>query len=207
MSCRPVPTRSSSRGNHGLVTARPSSADQSKKGKRRAEEAIKLRFPKPSGEGTAFLRRFGEGQEELYRRGGVAAAMKKMVELSGVRFEDREPDVVIPQPDGQQAARMAANMNFFLSHDAPAAHRYRFDMTALEAARMRILPAVGRTSGSAVPRYSVQAVAERLALQVVEFPGGHSGYALRPREFALRLRQVLNSSRETDRENLQASGV
>lgn len=64
MSCRPVPTRSLPRGNHGLLTARPSSGDQTKKGKPRAEEAIKLRFPKPSGEGTAFLRRFGERQED-----------------------------------------------------------------------------------------------------------------------------------------------
>ena len=72
---------------------------------------------------------------------------------------------------------------------------------------MRILPEVGRISGSALPRYSVRAVAERLGLQVLEFPGGHTGYVLRPREFALRLRQVLNSSRETDRENLKASGA
>jgi hypothetical protein len=72
---------------------------------------------------------------------------------------------------------------------------------------MRILPAVGRTSGSALPRYSAQAAAERLGLLVLEFPGGHTGYVLRPREFALRLRPVLNSPRETDRENLQASGA
>jgi hypothetical protein len=43
----------------------------------------------------------------------MAAAMKKMVALSGVRFDDREPDLNPPQ--GQRAAMTARNMSFFLS--------------------------------------------------------------------------------------------
>jgi pimeloyl-ACP methyl ester carboxylesterase len=148
-----------------------------------------------------------EEVEELYRRGGVAAAMKKMVQLAGVNFDDREPDVNVTPPVGQQAARMAANMGFLLTHDLPAVRHYKPDLSALEIQRTLILPAIGRNSGAIVPRHSALALAERLGLQAVEFPGGHTGYVLRPREFASRLRQVLNSSRETDRGNLQAGGA
>jgi pimeloyl-ACP methyl ester carboxylesterase len=143
--------------------------------------------------------------EELYHRGGVAAAMKRMVDLSGVKFEDREPDVKVAPPVGQEAARMAANMGFLLTHDLPAVRHYKPNLAALGIHRALILPAIGRNSGEIMPRHSALALAERLGLQPSEFPGGHTGYFLRPREFTLRLREVLNSSRKTDRENLQAS--
>jgi pimeloyl-ACP methyl ester carboxylesterase len=143
-----------------------------------------------------------EEVEELYRRGGVAAAMKKMVELAGVNFDDREPDVNVTPPVGQEAAGMAANMGFLLTHDLPAVRHYTPDLAALEIQRTLILPAIGRNSGEIVPHHSALALAERLGLQAVEFPGGHTGYVLRPREFALRLRQVFNSAKETERENL-----
>jgi pimeloyl-ACP methyl ester carboxylesterase len=135
-----------------------------------------------------------EEVQQIYRREGLAAAMKKMVAISGVRFDDREPDVELPQPSGPRAASMAANLNFFLTHDAPFAHQYELDMTLLQAAADRIVVAAGRTSGETMPRRSAMALAERLGTQIVEFPGGHSGYALRPREFASRLREVLASS-------------
>ena len=130
---------------------------------------------------------------QIFRREGVAAAMKKMAAISGVNFSDREPDVELPRPDSQGAARMAANMSFFLSNDAPAAHRYKLDVAALKAAPTRIVPASGRTSGETLPRHSALALAERLGTPVAEFPGGHSGYVLRPREFASRLREVLGA--------------
>ena len=143
-----------------------------------------------------------EEVEEIYHRAGVAAAMKKMVELAGVNVDDREPDVNVTPPVGQEAAGMAANMGFLLTHDLPAVRHYTPDLAALEIQRTLILPAIGRNSGEIVPRHSALALAERLGLQAVEFPGGHTGYVLRPREFALRLRQVFNSAKETERENL-----
>jgi len=147
-----------------------------------------------------------EEVEEIYRSAGVTAAMKKMVELAGVNVDDREPDVNVTAPVGQEAARMAANMGFLLTHDLPAVRHYTPDLSALEIQRTLILPAIGRNSGEIVPRHSALALAERLGLRVLEFPGGHTGYVLRPREFALRLRQVLSTPIGMDQDRLKASG-
>src|ERR1022692_3323511 len=51
--------------------------------------------------------------------------------------DDREPDVAIPQP----APERAANLQFFLASDAPAAHRYQLDIPALKAAAAQNVPA------------------------------------------------------------------
>lgn len=131
--------------------------------------------------------------EQTYRREGAAAAMKMMVAASEVNFDDREPEVELPRPDPARAAAMAANMNFFLSRDAPAAHQYQWDLAALNAARNRIVPAAGRNSGEIMARHSAISLASRLGTPLVEFPGGHSAYVLRPREFAARLHEVLSA--------------
>ena len=146
----------------------------------------------------ARARQVHEEVEQIYHSEGVAAAMKRMVAVSEVKFDDREPEVVLPQVDRQRAATMAANMNFFLLRDAPAAHQYKWDVAALKAVRDRILPAAGRTSGETMPRHSAIALANRLGTPVVEFPGGHSAYVLRPKEFASRLNEVLRASMKTD---------
>ena len=60
-----------------------------------------------------------EDLDETLRRGGVAAAMRKGLAQSGLNFADREQEVVLPQPTPQRAA----NLEFFRTYDAPAAHR------------------------------------------------------------------------------------
>lgn len=131
--------------------------------------------------------------DQIYRRIGLPAAMKEMAELSGLNLVDREPDVKLPAPDGQSAVLHMRNLNFFLSHDAPAAHNYKLDVPALEAAATKIIPAAGRTSAGSVPHKSVLALANRLGSGVRYFPGGHTAYFLRPREFASTLRQALSA--------------
>jgi pimeloyl-ACP methyl ester carboxylesterase len=127
-----------------------------------------------------------EEVEDLYRREGIAAAMRKFVAVAGIRFDDREPDVSIPQPRPERIA----NLQFFLAHDAPAVHRYQLDLPALRAAAARIVPAAG-ASTQTFPRRCAQALAGELGRPLAEFPGGHSGFMLRPRAFAARLREIL----------------
>jgi pimeloyl-ACP methyl ester carboxylesterase len=152
----------------------------------------------PDAERAAHIRAHEE-VDQLFRSGGLPAAMRKMVEISGVRLDDREPEVQVPRPDPKSAAARAANLSFFLTHDAPAALAYKFELAALKAAGARILPAAGITTGDVVPRHSAMALAERIGQPLVEFPGGHSGYALNPRAFALRLREVLGGPGGADR--------
>jgi pimeloyl-ACP methyl ester carboxylesterase len=129
-----------------------------------------------------------EEVEDLYRREGIAAAMRKFVAVAGIRFDDREPDVSIPQPRPERIA----NLQFFLTHDAPAVHRHQLDLPALRAAAARIVAAAG-ASTQTFPRRCAQALAGELGRPLAEFPGGHSGFMLRPRAFATRLREILTS--------------
>jgi pimeloyl-ACP methyl ester carboxylesterase len=133
--------------------------------------------------------RAANGQAEVeaaYRSGGVPEAMRKAVALAGLRFDDREPEVTLPGPKPERLA----NLEFFLAHDAPAVHRYRLDLTALAPLADRIVPAAGRNTET-FPRHCAKALAAELRRPLVEFPGGHNGSVLRPREFSARLLQVV----------------
>jgi len=142
-------------------------------------------LPEP-GRGQA--RREQEEVEELYRREGIAAAMRKFVAMAGIRFDDREPDVAIPQPKPERIA----NLEVFLARDAPAVHRHQLDLPALRKAAARIVPAAGASTRS-FPRHCAQALAGELGRPLAEFPGDHSGFILRPRAFAARLHEILGS--------------
>jgi pimeloyl-ACP methyl ester carboxylesterase len=129
--------------------------------------------------------------DQLYRRVGPPAAMKKMAALSRLNLEDREPDVDLALPDAQRAALHSRNVNFFLAHDAPAAHSNKLDLAALQNVRSKILPAAGRNSGNSMPHQTVKALADRLNSKIAYFTGGHTAYVLRPRDFAATLRMTL----------------
>jgi pimeloyl-ACP methyl ester carboxylesterase len=133
-----------------------------------------------------MARRDQEEVEDLYLREGVAAAMRKFIAIAGVTFDDREPDVDIRAPKPERIA----NLEFFLAHDAPAVRRYRLDISALRAADQRIVPGFGQSS-CGFPRRCAEALAHELGNVAGEFPGGHSGCNLRPRGFAIRLREIL----------------
>lgn len=131
--------------------------------------------------------------DELYRRIGMPAAMKKMAALSGMDLEDRESDVDLTPPDIQRSALHGKNMNFFLAHDAPAAHSYKLDVYALQKVGTKILPAAGRSSEDRMPHHSVLALAKLLGSEVTYFPGGHTAYFLRPKAFAEILRGTFSN--------------
>ena len=147
--------------------------------------------------------------QEAFRREDVAAAMKTMVAVNGVDFNDCEPDVQLPPLTGgaaaQASAQRAANLRFLLAYDFLAVRRYRLDMAALKAAAYQIVPAAGRTSQGAWPHHAAAELAERLGTELVEFPGGHTGYVLRPKAFAQRLREVLGRMRPRRAEDFDAS--
>jgi pimeloyl-ACP methyl ester carboxylesterase len=127
-----------------------------------------------------------ERVEEGYRREGIAA-MREFLAITGVDFADREPDIALPP----RTEGYAANIAFFLTHDAPAARFHRLDLDALQRAAGRIVPAAGSTDRDFWIHRCARALAERLGRPLEEFPGGHNGYALHPRAFAARLRAVL----------------
>lgn len=128
-----------------------------------------------------------EALEAAFRADGVAAAMPKFLAQAGADPSDREPDAPLPAPGGDRAANLA----FFLSHDAPAVRRHRVDLAGPRSAGTTVIPAAGRNSWP-LPRAAAVALAGLLGVPLAEFPGDHSGWIFRPREFAATLNQVLD---------------
>ncbi|MCI1746869.1 MAG: alpha/beta hydrolase [Acidipropionibacterium sp.] len=130
-----------------------------------------------------------KGQEDvevMFRNEGAVAAMQKFAALVGLRFDDREPDVALPEPKPERMT----NLGFFLTHDAPAVRAYRFDLPALRQWADRVIPSAGRTTAT-FPRGCAEALAAELHRPLIEFPGGHNGSLLHPREFGNQLLQLL----------------
>jgi pimeloyl-ACP methyl ester carboxylesterase len=127
-----------------------------------------------------------EDVEATFRKEGAGAALKKLAVLAGVAYEDREPDITVPT-----TPHTPANLSFFFSHDSPAIRRYRLDVEALKARATRIVLGYGQSTPANAPHRAAVALGARLGVRGVEFPGGHTGWLLRPKAFATRLREVL----------------
>jgi pimeloyl-ACP methyl ester carboxylesterase len=132
---------------------------------------------------------------EAFQREGVPAAMKLMIERSGIDINDREAEVPPPSlsaADPKAAEQHFANLRHFLTCDVPAVTRYQPDVAAVTAARSRIITAIGNTtSRSALPYRCVIALAGILQRSPVEFPGGHTAHILRPKAVAQRIRELI----------------
>jgi hypothetical protein len=126
--------------------------------------------------------------ERAFREEGVAAALGRFLAFTGIDPADREDDAPLPRPGPQRAA----NLEFFLTHDAPAARRFRLYLDPLVAEPKKIIPAMGEGSRQRPHAEPVQALARLLGRECAEFPGGHSGHVFRPRAFAAKLRQALD---------------
>jgi pimeloyl-ACP methyl ester carboxylesterase len=130
---------------------------------------------------------------ETFQRDGIPAAMKLMFALAGVDINDRETEVAAPTlaADPNVAAQRLADLRHFLTYDVPAVVRYQPDIAAFAAARPKIIPAAGISSSATMPGHCANGLAALLGVRTAEFPGGHSGYILRPNAFAARLREAL----------------
>lgn len=131
--------------------------------------------------------------QEIYHREGATAAFRQLVK--GVRakgFEDREPGVQIPE----QSKGDLSNLAFFFQQELGMVSRYQFDFAALKASSARMVIAGGQVGQEYVGYRGAVAVAERLGVAIVEFPGDHAGYLTHPRAFAEKLRQVLDREEE-----------
>ena len=86
-------------------------------------------------------------------------------------------------------ARMQANSEFFLAHLLPATVGHVPDVPALRAARPRIVVGAGDAAAGQMPHLAALALAERLGVTPVGFPGDHQGFATHPRPFAETIHQ------------------
>jgi len=109
------------------------------------------------------------------------------LEMTGFDLKDREEGLVLPAPN----PAYAENMEYFLRHDAKAVRDYVLDVAALKG--RPIIAAAGTTSRHVFTHACAEAVAQQLGVPLVEFPGGHNGYAFHPSGFSAKLDEVLRS--------------
>jgi pimeloyl-ACP methyl ester carboxylesterase len=140
----------------------------------------------------AERKRSAEGIDDLVRtfheKGGIAA-FEKLAAVSAIDYADRESDAELPR----RTDYTAANLKFFFTYDAPALNAYRLDFAALSTTPTQIIPAAGRSSRGIPPHRAAARLAERLHTALIEFAGGHTGWLLRPKEFAAQLIELLGA--------------
>jgi pimeloyl-ACP methyl ester carboxylesterase len=126
---------------------------------------------------------------------GVWPAVQKFMKLVGIEGGpppageggERTPEQLEAQ------AQMQRNMEFFLGRYVRNIARYEPDIAALKACSCRIVPAVGEESGGQLAHNGGLGLARKLGTEAVVFPGDHGGFDGRPKEFAAKLREVLES--------------
>jgi pimeloyl-ACP methyl ester carboxylesterase len=138
-----------------------------------------------------------------YYRDGFGPAMAKFIAIAG--HDGLLPDGYADQPGpdpamfGLPAEDDGSRDDPLVGHNIITCLGYRHDFDALRKAPTRIVIGVGARSGQQVAGRAGAAVADRLGIAPVTFPGDHGGFlggeygqAGEPDAFAATLREVLN---------------
>jgi pimeloyl-ACP methyl ester carboxylesterase len=129
----------------------------------------------------------------IYREQGLAAALAKFTELTGVEVP---PPPAEANPELRRELNpMADNYAYSFGHLMPAIIDFVPDLAALRALPTHNAPTrivVGEDSTDRPPYRSALRLATDLGVPVVRFPGDHLGFTHNPPEFARRLRQILD---------------
>lgn len=127
---------------------------------------------------------------DTYRREGVGAAMQKFMTMSGMTDA---PPPVPPTPEAVETfARIEGNMEYFLAHGLMPLSLYRPDVDALRAGEPRVVVGIGEQSVGQITYRTGVALAEKLGIEPVLFPGDHLGYVPHSDAFAETLHWTYN---------------
>lgn len=145
------------------------------------------------------LRQLDDGQEwidffaeiySIYHEGDMRRALATFFErafpLPDQKFLSQTLDVTDPE--------MHANWAYWFEHELRQYTAATIDLDALRPHAQRIVLAAGRASRGHLCHQTSNAIAGRLGLQLVEFPGGHTGYATGPADFAEAIVTVLDTA-------------
>jgi clorobiocin/coumermycin A biosynthesis protein CloN7/CouN7 len=123
---------------------------------------------------------------DTYRNAGTGAAWAKFFAFTGMNPPPQSGDTA-PEP----SAGMDPTSERFFAHGLLPIALYQPDFSALHAGQARVVVAGGTTSKGEFPQRTAAALAERLGTPLVDFPGGHGGFASDAREFVALLRLTL----------------
>jgi pimeloyl-ACP methyl ester carboxylesterase len=144
-------------------------------------------------------RAFTDEIYETYQRSGAGAAMQRFMAVTGLGA-GRKPENAVPPPAElrESYGRMQANFDYFFAHGFRPLSLFVPDVAALKSGKPRIVIGVGESSEGQIAHRTALALAERLGISPVVFPGGHGGYHDLPAEFAEKLVAVLGEESSED---------
>lgn len=144
-----------------------------------------------SGDVQCKAKEIQENLEKTSLSEGVIPAIKQFATVLGMENASHSQSRL----NAEQFECMFSNMKYFVIHEAPVIRCYMLDLENLESAMksssMRILTGSGSSSGNSFPCLCAVALAGKLGLEDVEFPGNHLGYVNHSKEFAGRLHEAL----------------
>jgi pimeloyl-ACP methyl ester carboxylesterase len=111
---------------------------------------------------------------------GPREAIRKHLCSLGIDRDDREDDAEPPVSTREQSRQT----DFLLTREARAMDRFELKLDALCAMPGKVIPAYGASSRYFYPAQCAMALGRALGCAPLEFPGGHTGYVLRPRACA-----------------------
>ena len=136
-------------------------------------------------------RAFNKELREIYKAHGAGAAMQKFMSSTGLDAP-RPKDAPPPSPEAQEAfTRVMGNLDFFFGFGMKAIVEYVPDVATLKSGKARVIVGVGEATRGQIAHQTGVALAERLGMDPVIFPGDHGGYSSHPAAFAERLYEVL----------------
>lgn len=140
---------------------------------------------------------FFEDVHSTYTTDGPVPALHLFAGGLGLDDDD-QPAPEDLRPEYRHAIeRMMGNTNTFFAHKLLPFTRYRPDLDALREIAGRIVPAAGADSTEHLPARPIAVIADEIGWPVVTFPGGHTGYASHPVQFATLLSRLLESDQAT----------
>jgi len=123
---------------------------------------------------------------DTYRDSGIGAAWQRFSIFTSIDMRPQGEDAAPPP-----SAEASATSRRFFAHGLLPIVLYQPDFSALQVAPSRVIAAGGTTSKGQFPWRTAVALAERLGTPLVDFPGGHGGFASDAKDFAAVLRRTL----------------
>jgi pimeloyl-ACP methyl ester carboxylesterase len=144
---------------------------------------------------THWLATF-EHVHATYLASGIEAAMTEFSAAVGMPMLRPPPSSMQRPPEiAAMLARIPQNHAFWLARELRTYPRFAPDLAALRAAAGQLVLAVGRESPDVPLARPSRVLAASLGARLVEFVGGHVGYAIDPVAFAAELAPLLTAPR------------
>ncbi|KAL6250084.1 hypothetical protein RBB50_002385 [Rhinocladiella similis] len=126
---------------------------------------------------------------QTYRQSGIPSALKKFAALYKVK--DAEFPIFLASMDPCRGPSIGQNSIYWFEREIPVYPLQDFDLQALEKYKDKLILAAGEDTDPSAPHYRAnELLAKRCGKELVIVPGGHTGFATHPVQWASALMKM-----------------